>query len=165
MKKKLDNKIIGYINVRIIDFSLVRNYNIMGNKYHNFIYNIGGFYDHIQYEKFLENISNLNLFLAGQYPVFIDDNNQLQFDNNFHCIIGKDYRSIYIQYDRNLVKVGIITEWNAYPFIKKDNAVSRYKSLTKLISEKEKEIYDIKAQRLYIVSCKRLSKIWRENEI
>lgn len=166
MKKKLDNKIIGYINVRIIDFSLVRNFDIGGNKYRNFIYNIGGFWSILQFEKFLENISTY-LFLDGQYPVFIDDGGELRIHYNMliDCVIGKDYRSIYAPYNRKLVKIGIITEWNKYPFIKKSNALSEYKSLTKLISEKEKEIYDLKAQRSYIISCKRLSKIWRENEI
>lgn len=156
MKKKSNNKIIGYINVRIIDFSKIAH--MSRNKYRNFIYSIGAFWSFLQFEKFLENISTY-LFLDGQYPVFIDDGGELRIHNNMliDCVIGKDYRSIYAPYNRNLVKIGIITEWNKYSFIKKSNALSEYKSITRLINEKEKEIFNLKAQRSKIVSYKKLS--------
>lgn len=155
MKKKSDNKIIGYINARCIE---LQKYGGKSGNYYNFIYNIGRFENFRQYRKFLDAISFCSLFIAGQHPVFVNDSGQLQVDTNFYCIVGKDYRSLYALYDRKLVKVGIITEWNKYPFIKEgDDAVSKYKSITDLISKKEKEICDLKAQRSRIVSYKKLS--------
>lgn len=155
MKKKSDNKIIGYINTRAIE---LQKYGGESRIYYNFIYNIGRFDNFIQYRKFLDTTSFYSLFIAGQHPVFVNDDGQLQVDTNFYCIVGKDHRSLYILYDRKLVKVGIITEWSKYPFIKEgDDALSKYKSITDLISKKEKEICDLKAQRSRIVSYKKLS--------
>lgn len=155
MKKKSDNKIIGYINTRAID---LQKYGGESRNYYNFIYNIGRFDNFTQYREFLDTISFCSLSVAGQHPVFVNDGGQLQVDTNFYCIVGKDCRSLYLLYDRKLIKVGIIIEWNKYPFIKEgDDALSNYKSITNLISEKEKEICDLKAQRSKIVSYKKLS--------
>ena len=156
MKKKLDNKIIGYINARVID---LQKYGGKFENHYNFIYNIGRFETAAQYREFFDSVSYASpLFVSGQHPVFVNDGGQLQVDTNFYCIVGKDCRSLYLLYDRKLIKVGIITEWNKYPFIKEgDDALSKYKSITDLISEKEKEICDLKAQRSKIVSYKKLS--------
>ena len=155
MKEKSDNKIVGYINARGIE---LQKYGGKSGNYYNFIYNIGKFDNFIQYRKFLDSISFYSLFIPGQHKVFVNDSGQLQVDIKSYCIVGKDHRSLYVLYDRKLAKVGIITEWNKYPFIKEgDDALSKYKSITDLISKKEKEICDLKAQRSRIVSYKKLS--------
>lgn len=160
MKKKSDNKIVGYINARVLELQKLSKYGGKSGNCYNFIYNIGRFDNFIQYREFLNTLSSYgnSLFVSGQHQVFVNDSGQLQVDTNFYCIVGKDRRSLYLLYDRKLIKVGIITEWSKYPFIKEgDDALSKYKSITDLISEKEKEICDLKAQRSRIVSYKKLS--------